>query len=58
MTLAVAGIYQVDKINIERTKEKLEWPKRAFEWEQKSSYGIEKRNDMINICDKEVNKKS
>ena len=42
-------------MNLEETREKLEWRKCAFKYEQKSSYGIEKQNDMIHIHDKEVN---
>ena len=41
---------------IEDTKEKLEWHKREFECKQKTLYGIEKRNYIIHIHDKEVNK--
>ena len=41
---------------LEETNEKLEFHKRAFELEQKSSYVIENRNDMTRIHDKEVNK--
>ena len=43
---------------LKETKEKIEWYKRAFECEQKNSYGIESQNDMTNIHDREVNKKS
>ena len=32
------------------------WRKRAFEWEQKSTYGIEDQNDMMRIHYREVNK--
>ena len=39
-----------------KRQKKLEWPKRAFECEQKNSYGIEHRYDMTRINDKEVNK--
>ena len=49
-------LYQVGKISLADTKEKIELWKRSFECKQKSSYGIEKRNDMIHIHDKEVNK--
>ena len=48
--------YQVDKISLEENKEKLEWFKREFEYVQKNSYEIEKRNYMIHIHDKEVSK--
>ena len=33
----------------------LEWRKHVFEYEQKNSYGIENRNDMIRIHNNEVN---
>ena len=41
---------------LEDTKEKLEWRKHAFECEQKNSFGIENKNNMTRIHDKEVNK--
>ena len=41
-------------MNIEETKEELEWRKRAFEYEQKNVYGIENRNDMTHIHNNEV----
>ena len=41
---------------LEDTKEKLEQYKRAFEWKQKSIYGIENKNYTTRIHDKEVNK--
>ena len=47
---------QVECMRLEETKEKLEWSKRAFECEQKSTYGIENQNDMTHIYDKEENK--
>ena len=43
-------------MSIEETKEKIEWSKRAFEYKQKITYGIENQNDMISIHEKEVNK--
>ena len=43
------NFYQVDKMSLEETKEKLDWRKRAFEYKQKKSYGIENRNDMMRI---------
>ena len=39
-------LYQVDNMSLEETKEKLEWRKRAFEYKNKNSYGIENRNDI------------
>ena len=33
-------LYQVENMILEETKEKLEWRKRAFEREQKNTYGI------------------
>ena len=39
-------LYKVHKMSLEETKGKLECRKRAFEDENKSSYGIENRNDM------------
>ena len=33
---------QVDTISLEETKEKLEWRKRAFEYEEKNSFGTER----------------
>ena len=32
---------QLDRMSLEETKEKLEWRKRAFEYEQNNSYEIE-----------------
>ena len=49
-------LYQVEKIILEETKGKIELRQCAFGCKQKNSYGIEKRNDMIHIHDKEVNK--
>ena len=49
-------LYQVEKMSLEETREKLEWNKCAFERKHKITYGIEMRNDMIHIHDKEVNK--
>ena len=43
-------------MSLEETKEKIELRKRAFEYEQKSKYGIENQNNMTCIHDKEVNK--
>ena len=33
-------LYQVDKMSLEDTKEKIYWRKRAFEYKKKDSYGI------------------
>ena len=49
-------LYQVEKMILEDTIEKLEWHKHAFECKQNKSYGIENRNDVIHIHEKEVNK--
>ena len=49
-------IYQVEKIILEETNDKLEWRKPASELELKNSYGIGKWNDLIHIHDKEVYK--
>ena len=38
-------LYQVEKMSLEETKEKIEWCKRAFECEQKKTYGIEKLHE-------------
>ena len=43
-------------MSLEDTKEKLEWRKHAFKYEQKNSYGIKKQTDTIHIHYKEVNK--
>ena len=43
-------------MSLEETKEKLNFIKNGFECEQKNSYGIEKKNDIIHIHYKEVNK--
>ena len=43
-------------MSIEDDKEKIEWHKCAFECKQKRSYGIENKNDVTRIHDKEVNK--
>ena len=48
-------LYEVEKMSLEDTKEKLDWRKRVFEYEKKNSYGIENRNDMIRKNDNEVN---
>ena len=48
------NLYQVDKISLEDTKKKLDWRKRAFEYEQNNSYGIENQNDMTRIHNNEV----
>ena len=50
------GLHQVEKMSLEKTKEKLEWCKHAFECTQKYSYGTENRKYMTRIHDKEVNK--
>ena len=42
-------------MGFEDTKETLELRKIVFECKQKNSYGIENRNDMIHIHEKEVN---
>ena len=42
-------LYQVEKISLEDTKEKLKWRKSVFEWKQKNSYGIEKLDEVIHI---------
>ena len=47
-------LYQVWKMSLEETKEKRDWRKRAFEYEQNNSYGIENINDMMNIHNNEV----
>ena len=49
-------LYQVEKMILEGNKEKIEWRKCAFEYKMKNSYGIEKRNDLMHIHEKEVNK--
>ena len=41
-------------MSLEETKEKLDWRKRAFEYEKKNSNGIENRNDMTRIHNNEV----
>ena len=38
----------------EETKEKIEWRKRAFEYEQNNSYGNEILNDMTCIQNNKV----
>ena len=43
------NLYEVDKMSLEETKEKLERRQRAFEDEKKNSYGIENRNDMTRV---------
>ena len=43
-------------MNLEETKEKLDWCKRVFECKQKSSYRIENKNDITRIHNNEVNK--
>ena len=45
-------LYQVEKMILEETKDKLELRKLAFEFEQKNSYGIEERNYIIHINEK------
>ena len=49
------NLYQVEIISLEYTKEKLEWLKCSFEYEKKISYGIENKNYMARIHDREVN---
>ena len=34
------NLYQVDKMSLEKTKVKLDWRKRAFEYEKKSNMGL------------------
>ena len=51
-------LYQVENMGLEETKEELEWRKREFECKQKITYGIENKNDMTRIHDKEVKNKS
>ena len=36
-------LYQDNKMSLEETKEKIDWRKRAFEYEEKNSYGNENR---------------
>ena len=43
-----------DKITLEETKENIDWYKRAFESEEKNSYGIEYLNDMTRMHNNEV----
>ena len=50
------GLYQVDKMRLEETKEKIKLRKREFEYKQKNAHEIENRNDTTRIHDKEVNK--
>ena len=50
----VNDLYQVDKMSLEETQEKLDWRKRAFEHEKKNLYGNENRNDMTRIHKNEV----
>ena len=47
-------LYKVEKISLKDTKEKLVWRKRAFEYENKNSHGVLKRNDMTRIHNNEV----
>ena len=47
-------LYQVDRVSIEETKEKLDWRERAFEYENKNAYVIENRNEMTSIHNNEV----
>ena len=47
-------LYGVDKMSLEETKEKLDWRKRAFQYENKHLYGIENRNYMTSIHNNEV----
>ena len=48
-------IYQVERVGLADTKEKLEWNKHSFECKQKISYVIENQNYMTRIHDKKVN---
>ena len=47
-------MYQVDKMSLEDTKEKLEWSKRVFEYKQNNSYEIKNRNYVMCIHKNEV----
>ena len=47
-------LYEVETMNLKETKERLDWRKRAFEYEKTNSYGIENRNDMTRIYNDEV----
>ena len=47
-------VYQGKRTSFEDTKEKLENRKRAFECNQKISYEIVHKNDMIHINDNDV----
>ena len=47
-------LYQVEKMSLGETKEKLDQRKRAFEYEQNNSYGIKNRNDMTHIHNNDV----
>ena len=49
-------IYQVKKMSLEETKDKIELRKLAFEHKHKCKYGIDNQNDMTHIHKKEVNK--
>ena len=40
-------LYQVDHMSLEETKEKLDWCKRAFEYENKNSYGPNNHLDQL-----------
>ena len=42
-------MYQVERMIIEENEEKIGWNQRAFEREQKSTNGIENKNDMTRI---------
>ena len=46
------NLYQVENISIDKTKEKMEWRKRALEY--KNSHVIEYRYKLIHIHDNEV----
>ena len=50
------NLHQVENMNLEETKEKPDWCKRAFRRKQKVTYGIENKNDMTRIHENEVNK--
>ena len=48
------NLYQVDKMSLKETKEKLDWCKGAFEYKQNNSYGIENINNMTCLHNNEV----
>ena len=47
------NLYQAENMSLDETKEKMEWRKRAIEYE--NSYVIENRDKLIHIHDNEVN---